>query len=55
MIPITKQIDFINLSKELIPIELVFILGNAEYSLQNAKIIISENLNKFLKQFHQEI
>src|SRR5581483_8606341 len=36
LIPTTKQMDFINLSRGLIPIELVFILGNAGCLLQNA-------------------
>ena len=55
MTPSTEQIGFINLSKGLIPTELVSTLGNAGCSLQNTRIIISENLNKLIKHFHQEI
>ena len=55
MTPTTEKIDFVYLSRGLIPTELVSTLCNAGCSFLNAKIIISENLNKLLKQFHQEI
>ena len=54
-IPTAEKIDFINFSRGLIPTELVSILCNAGCSLQQVRIIISKNLNKLLKQFHQDI
>src|SRR5581483_11293109 len=55
MTPTIENIDFINLTKGLIPTELVLLLHNEGCSLQHIKIIISENLNKLLRQFHQDI
>ena len=53
--PTLDNLDFINLSKGLIPSELVITLHNAGYSYNNIQHNICNNLNILLKQFHKKV
>ena len=55
MVPTSNNLDFINLSKGLIPFELVDTLHNAGYSYYNIQNNICNNLNILLKQFHTRV